>query len=131
VLEAFDAPNGDVSCIRRSTSNTPLQALVMLNEPMFLECARELATSAKSHAGKHNDEEAIKNVFASCTSRFPTSEELGVLADLLSQQRSRFGNELDTAKKLAAIDSDQASELAAWTVVCRVILNLDETITKP
>jgi hypothetical protein len=131
VLEAFDAPNGDVSCIRRSASNTPLQALVMLNEPMFLECARELAKHAKSHAEKHDDDEAIRNVFVSCTSRFPTSDELSVLADLLSQQRARFGKELDTAKKLAAIDTDQASELAAWTVVCRVILNLDETITKP
>lgn len=131
VLEAFDAPNGDVSCIRRSTSNTPLQALVTLNEPMFLECARELAKQATMQAGTQNDHKAIRHVFASCTSRFPTSEELGVLANLLSQQRARFSEEWDTAKKLAAVDSDQTSELAAWTVVCRVILNLDETITKP
>jgi len=131
VLEAFDAPNSDVSCVRRSSSNTPLQALVTLNEPMFLQCARELAKHASEQSSAHNEEEAIGRVFASCTSRFPTSDELGVLVDLLTAQRSRFSDDPITAKKLAAVDSDQASELAAWTVVCRVVLNLDETITKP
>jgi len=131
VLEAFDAPNGDVSCIRRSNSNTPLQALVTLNEPMFLECARELAKRGSNQAAAQNDDEALGEIFAACTSRFPTNDELDVLSDLLAEQRARFSGELETAKKLAAVDSDQASELAAWTVVCRVILNLDETITKP
>lgn len=131
VLEAFDAPNADVSCIRRSNSNTPLQALVTLNEPMFLECARELAEAASDQAAGSDEATAMRTVFASCTSRYPTGNELVVLSELLEQQRSRFRDEVDIAKKLAAVDSDNAAELAAWTVVCRVILNLDETITKP
>lgn len=129
-LEAFDAPNGDVACVRRSISNTPLQALVTLNEPMFLECARSLAVKASHHAATQSDEAAIRHAFVACTSRYPNQEELAVLTDLLNQQRTRMGDQIDTARKLAAIETDAASELAAWVVVCRVILNLDETITK-
>jgi len=131
VLQAFDAPNGDVACVRRTISNTPLQALVTLNEPMFLQCARALAKMAVSQVEQTDDAAAIDFIFIASTSRKPTDAERAVLVDLINAQRARFQAEGDIAKQLALDDSASAAELAAWTVVCRVVLNLDETISKP
>jgi hypothetical protein len=135
VLQAFDAPNGDVSCVRRSVSNTPLQALVTLNEPMFLECAKALADTAISTAAEPeaDDDAAITSVFVSCTGRTPNGEELGVLRDLIAQQRERFSQSPEIARQLAGMapETGDATEKAAWTVLARVVMNLDETITKP
>ncbi len=138
VLQTFDAPNGDVSCVRRTSSNTPLQALATLNEPMFLDCARQLAQRAIKF---QDDAAAIEFIFASCTSRMPEAQERSVLRDLLKEQRTRYAAEPELAEQLAGAAAQTigsggsspqgASELAAWTVVCRVVLNLDETITKP
>jgi hypothetical protein len=135
VLQTFDAPNGDVSCVRRSLSNTPLQALATLNEPMFLDCARELARQALA---LDDDTAAIDFVFVSCTSRSPDPAERAVLQELLDQQRQRFSTEPEIAEQLIGANADiptSSSEAikqhAAWTMLCRVVLNLDEAITKP
>jgi hypothetical protein len=138
MLQTFDAPNGDVSCVRRVRSNTPLQALMTLNEPVFLECARALALRTLSDGGS-KDEERIVCAFRRCVARTPTAEEKAELLKLLSKQRERFARPDAKPWELAANDSSHPPELpkgttpaqaAAWTILSRVLLNLDETITK-
>jgi mono/diheme cytochrome c family protein len=112
MLTNFDTPNGDVSCVRRSRSNTPLQALTALNEPMFLEAAQALAKKTLAEGGK-TDESRIQFAFRRATSRPASAAELAELQNFLNKQLSR----------------NFAAE-QAWTALARVILNLDETITK-
>jgi hypothetical protein len=118
-------------------SNTPLQALVGLNEIVFMECAQALA--AKSLAHGNSDAERISYAFQSCLSRKPEADELGELLSLLKKEKEHIGegwvnpNELATGKSdvpAALPKGATPTELAAYTVVSRVLLNLDETITK-
>lgn len=137
MLQTFDTPNADVSCVRRSRSNTPLQALTTLNEPIALECSRALARLVLTSAA---DEPArLQLAFRRCTSRNPTNQEAKILLELLEKQRTRFASsELnpwdlaadDPANPPALPDGVKPADLAAWTAVARVILNLDETISK-
>jgi hypothetical protein len=138
MLQAFDAPNGDVSCVRRTRSNTPLQALTTLNEPMFLDCARALARLSLVEGGA-TDRDRLTFAFRRCVGRKPSGAELGVLEGLLSGQAERFESAGADPWALAAEDPKNPpalpdgvtpGRLAAWTAVARVLLNLDETITK-
>ncbi len=136
VLTNFDAPNGDSSCVKRARSNTPLQALTLLNESVFVDCARALSLRAIRHGGK-TDADRITFAFRCCTSREPAADELQVLAKLLSEERKRIQkgevnpNELATGDKKANLpEGVNAADAAAFTVIARVLLNLDETITK-
>ncbi len=138
VLQNFDTPNGDFSCVRRTRSNTPLQALTTLNETMFMECARALATSTLSEGGA--DEPArLSFAFRRCLSRLPSTAEQTALLGLLTKQEKRFAPGGQDPWQLAANDPAKPptlpagvtpGQLAAWTVVSRVLLNLDETFTK-
>jgi hypothetical protein len=137
-LQAFDAPNGDFACVRRTRSNTPLQALATLNEPIYLECARALALVALREGGS-TDADRLVYAFRRCLARRPAEREITTLIDLLHRQTGRFqraGAEPwglaanDPAKPPALPPSASAPQLAAWTAVARVLLNLDETITK-
>ncbi len=137
VLQTFDAPNGDFSCVRRLRSNTPLQALASLNEVLFMEAAQALASRTLKHGG--NDDERIKYAFRSCVSREPQADEVIELKRLLQKEKNYIGegwvnpSELATGKGEVARGLPRDSnptELAAYTVVSRVLLNLDETITK-
>ncbi|MBI3860614.1 MAG: DUF1553 domain-containing protein, partial [Planctomycetia bacterium] len=137
-LQAFDAPNGDFSCVRRTRSNTPLQALTSLNEPIFLECARALARRALADGGS-TDRDRLTFAFRRCVARAPTEAEAATLATLLDKETRRFADGQHNPWDLAAADPEHPPELpagvtpaqlAAWTAVSRVILNLDETITK-
>jgi hypothetical protein len=137
VLQAFDAPNGDFSCVRRARSNTPLQALMTLNEPIFMECARGMALTMLKSEG--DEEHRINVAFRRCASRPPTPQERTVLLDLLQAEKQRFAGDEAAAWQAAANDPAQPPELpagakaadaAAWTAVSRVLLNLDETITR-
>jgi hypothetical protein len=138
VLQAFDAPNGDFSCVRRARSNTPLQALMTLNEPAFMECARGLALRTLTDGGA-TDGDRVIYAFRRCVSRQPTAEEKAELLKLLAKQQDRFAKPEAKPWDLAATDPAHPPKLpkdatpaqaAAWTVVARVLLNLDETITK-
>lgn len=112
VLTNFDTPNGDVSCVRRTRSNTPLQALTALNEPLFLEAAQALAKRTLTEGGA-TDTAKLTYAFRRTLSRPPAPAELAELASFLSKQQARgFAPE------------------QAYTAVARVLLNLDETITK-
>ncbi len=142
VLQAFDAPNGEVACARRARSNTPLQALAMLNEPLFVECARALALSVLAEGGS-SETDRLTYAVRRCLSREPDKNEIDALQKFLDQQKDRFAKQgADPWQLLADDDKGKArlesklpngtrpAELAAWTAVARVVLNLDETITK-
>jgi len=103
-MEAFDAPNGDTSCVRRSRSNTPLQALTTLNEPLFVEAAEALGKLASEHG--------LNAAFRRVLARLPNQDESAQMNAYLANQRERIGSD------------------AAWRALARVLLNLDETITK-
>ncbi len=89
MLQTFDAPNGDFSCVRRTRSNTPLQALTTLNEPIFLECARALALRTLREGGS-TDSERLVYAFRRCLSRPPSGPESSTLLDLLFREARRF-----------------------------------------
>jgi hypothetical protein len=130
VFRSFDAPTGESSCVRRERSNTPLQALVTLNETLYIECARELARRALIDGGA-TDRERVRHAFRCCLSRNPDDEEVVELLALLSRQRSHFAAHPSLAAELSAPSANfETAELASWTVISRVILNLDETITR-
>jgi hypothetical protein len=137
-LQAFDAPSGELSCVRRMRSNTPLQALTTLNEPLFMECARALAKKTLNEVAG-DDWARLRFAFERCLSRAPEGSELTLLEDFLAGQRERFSR---AGADPWAILSDagaprptlpagaSAADLAAWTATARVMLNLDEAITK-
>src|ERR1051326_3323 len=138
VLQVFDAPNGDFSCVRRMRSNTPLQALASLNETVFVECSQALARKTLESGGQTDDERIIY-AFRRALSRQPTPDEKSDLTSLLQRQTKRIAdgwvnpNEIATGKNEVAAHLPKnatPTQLAAYTVVCRVLLNLDETITK-
>jgi hypothetical protein len=138
VLTSFDTPNGDAACVRRARSNTPLQALTTLNEPLFLECARGLARKALAEGGTSDRDRAVY-AFRRCTGRRPTAKELDVLLGFLSRQVEKFSAPDAKPWALAADDPAHPSKLpdgvnaaqaAGWTALARMLLNLDETITK-
>ncbi len=133
----FDAPAAEQSCVRRMRSNTPLQALVTLNEPTFNQAARWLAWRALGAAG--SDAERATWAFRQCLSRKPSSQESTVLLKLLADARKEFGERPKDAPQFAFADPKNppplpagatATDVAAWSTVTRAILNLDETITK-
>ncbi len=138
MLDAFDAPKGDASCTRRSRSNTPLQALTTLNEPMSMEAARALAFQALE-AGGSDTRQQISYAFRRCLARTPSKSELDELATFLSHQEQRFAaREINPWEMLGTNPGFQnhlpagasPEKAAAWTALSRVLLNLDETITK-
>jgi hypothetical protein len=138
MLETFDAPNGDSTCIRRARSNTPLQALTTLNEPMYLEMARALALKTLSDGGQSEDQR-ITYAFRRCVARKPTQKETVALRGLLAKEIERYSDGKRNPWEVAANDPAHPPILpqgatpvdaAAWTILSRVMLNLDETITK-
>ena len=137
VLSSFDAPTGEASCVRRPRSNTPLQALATLNETLFLEAARGLARVVLAESG--DERQRLQRAFLRCTGRKPTSDELKVLSEFLHRQTQRFAAADARPWELAADNPAQPPALphgvtpaqaAAWTALARLLLNLDETITK-
>jgi len=138
VLANFDAPNGDVSCARRVRSNTPLAALTGLNEPVFVEAAQALALRTLKEGGP-DDASRVDHAFLLCTSRKPSEAEKRELLSFLESQRLKFADgwlnprEVATGsvEKLPALPPGATPQDAgAWTLMARVLLNLDETVTK-
>ena len=134
-LLAFDASTREECTVDRPRSSTPLQALVLLNDPNFVEAARVFADKILHDGGK-TDAERFTYAYRRALSRPPTAEEVQILTDLLAKHRQDFAADADAAKKLLSVGDwpqpkDIApAELAAWTSVARVILNLHETITR-
>ena len=130
-LQLFDVPNADFSCVRRARSNTPLQALTTLNETLFMESAQALARRVIEQGGK-NDPDRINYAFQLCVARKPSADEQQELLAFLDKQRARFAEGWVDPQKLAekVPQGSNPTQVAAWTAVSRVLLNLDETITK-
>jgi hypothetical protein len=140
MLMAFDAPDSNVTCTRRERSNTPLQSLTLLNDPVFVECAQGLARRIVRETPTTADAPArVKHAVELCLGRAPTSSESAALVELYQTQLALGRADPAAAKQLAgdvqsADKSDArptaAEELAAWVVVGRTLLNLDEFITR-
>jgi len=134
-LQVFDAPTGESPCPRRSPSDTPLQALTTLNDPVFVEAAQALALRVWKHGGK-DDRTRLRFAFELCTGRPPSPKETAVLSSLLQDESQFFSDRTARAVQVATQDVKNPPQdvnlekVAAWTMVTRVLLNLDETITK-
>jgi hypothetical protein len=134
-LATFDAPDREKCTARRVVTNTPLQALALLNDPTYVEAARALAQRALLEGGK-DDKQRIAYAFRLATSRPPSNKEIGVLRSLLKGRLQVYRKDPQSALKLLSVGESprdrtlNAADLAAWTTVASAILNLDETITK-
>ncbi len=126
-FSVFDAPSGENCVARRDRSNTPLQALTLLNDAMFLEAAQSLADAAMRTPGGAKQRATF--VFRRLLTRPPRPEELDALLDFQQAQFRRLkSGELDAAKIAGHKSAD--AETASWVMVARVVMNLDETITR-
>jgi Protein of unknown function (DUF1553) len=139
------APTSETTCIRRDRSNTPLQALTLLNDAVFVEAAQAMARRIIIECPERSVDARARRAFRLCLTRSPRPEELARLTAFYEHQLARFrSGELDAAK-IAGLGikgpptpllcpspppGTDTSELAAWTTVARVLLNLDETVTK-
>ena len=134
-LKAFDAPTREECTAGRVRSNTPSASLVLLNDPSFVEAARTLAQRALAEV-EGNDETRLRWLWSEVQSRDGRDEEIAVLAAVLTKHREHYGagdnqaDQLTTVGLAARTDEAATPELAAWTSVCRVLLNLSETITR-
>jgi hypothetical protein len=134
-LSVFDVPSGETSCPRRVRSNTPLQALTTLNEKTFVQAAQALAMRVMKDGGT-NEVARARYVFRLCTARTPTPSELELLMKFWREQYEHFENDTADAIKVAVPDvaklppETNLHKVAAWAMVSRAVLNLDETITK-
>jgi hypothetical protein len=135
MLANFDAPSREECIANRNAANTPQQALTLLNDPSFVEAARVFAQKILSQP-KTNDAEKLERVYQKALCRSPKEKERDSLLTFLAEQRDYYRAHPEDAKKLdqAGIaprrESMDAQELAAWVNVCRVVLNLHETITR-
>lgn len=134
-MMSFDAPNREVCLARRARTNTPLQALVLLNDPTYVEAARILAQKMIQDAGP-KVEDRIDLGYEKCVARKATSNEKQILVSILETARSRFAaspadaHSLNSTGPYVADPTIEPIELASWTIIASTLLNLDETITK-
>jgi mono/diheme cytochrome c family protein len=150
MLTAFDAPTTVQSCPKRERSNTPLQALTLMNDPLFMDSARELArsagfqpavspTSSRHPPSPHptpgaaeDERHRIRLIFRRTIAREPTDEDVADLRKLLDQARDYYTQNRDAAAKVAGTGFEKvdAADAAAWVLLARTVLNLDEVITR-
>jgi hypothetical protein len=134
-MTTFDAPSREQCRVRRERTNTPLQALVNLNDPQYAEAARHLGYRMLRQGGTA-DPDRLRFGFRLVTARLPRDSEQAVLAETLARERARYQADAAAAKRLAAVgespapDDVTAAELAAFTQVASLLLNLDETLTR-
>jgi hypothetical protein len=134
-MTTFDAPSRESCQVRRERTNTPLQALLLMNEPQFIEAARALAERTL-HEGGSTADDRLTYMFRLVTARTPEPKDFAELSSALKDLTAHYAKEPEAAKQLISAGATKpdahfsASELAAWTMVGNVILNLDEAITK-
>ncbi len=134
-MTTFDAPSRESCTVRRLPTNTPLQAFVTMNDPAFVECAQALARRIVREGGA-DTETRLRFALKLCTARRPADAQVKALAALYDSELATYRADADAAMKLATkplgplpVNAD-AAELAAWTVVANVLLNLDAVLTK-
>jgi hypothetical protein len=134
-MATFDAPDREKCTARRLPTNSPLQALELMNDPTYVEAARALAQRTLTEAGRDPDRR-IRYAFRLATARNPAPRETQVLRQLAQQELVHYRRDKDASGQLLKLGESSynpkldANELAAWTTVASTILNLDETITK-
>jgi mono/diheme cytochrome c family protein/ribosomal protein L29 len=132
LFAAFDAPDGNVTCTRRVSSNTPLQSLMLANDEGFFEMAQGLASRVMREATT-SDEERLRSAFRRCLSREPSPAEAARVLEYYRSQVSQFEGAPQAAEAAAPKNRPEgmdAAHAAAWTAVARVLMNLDEFITR-
>ena len=144
----FDAPDRAAACIKRPRTNTPLQALTLMNDPAYLEMARALGDRLLSELDTASNSKKIDYGFRLCVARHATEQEQAAMLTVFESQLARYQQDSAAARKLLheepikknaqpdqaslpTADEAQLAERAAWFFVASVLLNLDETITKP
>ena len=133
-MATFDAPNREVCTVRRDRTNTPLQALVTLNDPVYVEAAQSLARTMQTKG--NSPAEQLEKGFEICLSRTPSQQELDRLVALYEEVRGDYSKDLELARKMAtdpigpAPKDSNLADLAALTVAGNIMLNLDEMMMK-
>src|SRR5690606_32427402 len=133
-MSTFDAPSREACTVRRARTNTPLQALVLMNDIQFVEAARHLGQRLIEEGG-NTPEDRITHGFRLATARRPTEQEIAVLQKFYEDQRQMYRQSSEAALKLLTVgdsprnDKLDPAEHAAWTMVGSILLNLDETVT--
>ena len=133
-MSNFDAPNRETACTRRERSNTPLQALQLMNDVQHVEAARGFAANL-IHSEK-TDEGRIRLAYRQALSRQPSAEEARIVAILLEKELAKYRKDTAAAGKLVRVGESPVPggiaepELAAWTMVCNLVMNLDEVINR-
>ncbi len=134
-MSSLDAPSRENCTVRRSRTNTPMAALALMNDEQFVEASRALAQRTMQEGGQTNQQRA-SYIFRLVTARAPASAELEVLVDMYEDNLKKYETDKDSASKLIHVgeskpnESLNPSQLAAWTMVGNLVLNLDETVTK-
>ena len=134
-MSTFDAPDRETCTVRRARTNTPLQALVLMNDPTYVEASRKLAE--RLLAAGSDDPSRARAAFKIVLGRPATAEETAVLVNLVQSSRQRFQSKPDAADQLlgvgrAVVDGRfDRKELAAWTTAATAVLNLSEAVTRP
>jgi hypothetical protein len=129
LLMTFDAPDSNTTCTRRERSNTPLQALALLNDPVFFECAQALGVRLARETSDVDDR--IRRAVQICLAREPTPEDLHRLRQLYSEQARLLQSQSENAARIAGrSDVPSPAETAAMVALCRVIMNLDEFVNR-
>ena len=135
-MMAFDATSREVCAVARERTNTPIQALVLLNDVQFVEAARTIASNTLSNTKLKTNQEKIQHVYLTLTGKSPSPRELEILTETWDIQLAHYKTRAEDAKKLIALGNSKAPagidaiQLAAFTTVCQTILNLDATIWK-
>ena len=134
-MSTFDGPSRESCVIRRERSNSPMQALLMMNDPQYVECARALAEQTLQEAGSAAKQRAVF-LLRQCVLRQPSAKEIDGLVKDYRAYHAEYSADMDAARALIHVgelappeDADPA-ELAAWTMVANLVLNLDEVVNK-
>ena len=143
-MNTFDAPSRESCSVRRERTNTPLQALLLMNDPQYVEAARHLAATTLNWGQRkqakdetfERDPESLRYIFRRALGREPIESETKLLTETLEWNRKSFRDNVEQANQLIAIgqsDVDKdvaAAELASWTMIANLIMNMDEFVTK-
>ncbi|MEC8800774.1 MAG: DUF1553 domain-containing protein, partial [Planctomycetota bacterium] len=135
-LQTFDAPEREFCVVRRSASNTPLQAFVLLHDPQFVESARQLAIRVLRQADLKNDRERLTFACLATMGRRPEPDETRILLDLLEKRRVEYQLDPEEVAGLLSVGASATpeelgdAEVASWMIISRLLMNLSETITR-
>jgi len=135
-LAILDAPNRETCVVRRERTNTPMQALLLLNDIQYVECSRQMASRIHREQAQLNDEQKLQHLWRMATGRQPQQVEKDDLLEFLNEMLEYYRANPEAAARLLEVGDSPAGDAlavevhAAWTMVCSLILNLDEVVTK-